>query len=96
MKEDYYDEKFERNKEIVDKVESGISLTQLAKDYNVSRQRIHQIYSRGKSIHKNLITLPEWCKLTNTLRSTAISNFRCGKLKGRRIGNRYYIEKDTR
>jgi hypothetical protein len=96
MIEDYYDEKIKRNKEIIEKVESGISLTQLAEEYGISKQRIHQIHERGKPLNKHLMKMADWCRMTNTLRSTAMSNYRCGKLKGKKIGGRYYVDKDQR
>jgi hypothetical protein len=38
--------KNDRNREILEKVSSGLSLSQVATEYGVSRQRIHQIVKR--------------------------------------------------
>lgn len=93
---DFYDEKIKRNKEIVDKVESGIPLSKVCQEYGITRQRAHQIHMRGKPSHKDLLLLSDWCKLTNTLRTTAISLIDTGKLPYKKIGARYYINKDVR
>jgi len=93
---DFYDEKIKRNKEIVDKVESGMPLSQVCKDYGITRQRAHQIHQRGKPSHKDLLHLSDWCKLTNTPRTTAVSLIESGKLPYKKIGARYYINKDVR
>lgn len=38
--------KIDRNREILEKVNSGLSLSQVATEYGVSRQRVHQIVKR--------------------------------------------------
>lgn len=93
---DFYDEKIKRNKEIVDKVESGIPLSKVCQEYGITRQRAHQIHMRGKPLHKDLLHLTKWCELTNTPRTTAISMIGTGRLPYKKIGARYYIHKDIR
>jgi predicted nucleic acid-binding Zn ribbon protein len=92
MEEYDKEEKFGRNAEIVEKIESGISFVKVAKEYGITKQRAHQIYKNGRPNHRELITLSEYCKLTGANRNTVINKFNRGEIVGQKIGTRYYVQ----
>ena len=94
MTEYEWEEKWDRNQAVVKRIEEGVAYRVVSDEFNITKQRVSQIYNRYKPKHKELIPLNDYCKLHGISRSVAINNFKLGCLKGKLIGHRYFVYKD--
>jgi hypothetical protein len=86
------DEQFERNQAIIKRVAEGVPMATVAKEFGVTKQRIDQIFKRGRKKDPELIPLTQYCAENGTNKTAILKKIRENAIEFVKIGNKYYMK----